>query len=369
MYEEKRTCWTPRSGFAQSSSSRLDGGVGLYRGSLLPRTLSTPGPPCHGDPDSKTSFSSVTITARRVPQTASVSSRDVPEDSVTQARGPMVRASKARPAPALSSTHTPLYSVAGGDHEPVTLRKKPMIVKVTEYQQAYRQGDGAAAAGPPEFRHSYSEGDRNRDAHPVFQGRLREARFESVQSCFNLDMPTSPTNSVFQGRLRETRADSVQSCSSLDLPSSSSNSVLYLDKSLSVSLQESETRRKVHRSTLSLYLSGAAPAAAEEGPDRPRRTRSASGRLVPPSLTPAELSACTLNRWDLEHPGKVDPVAMSDGPSGSDARSCSPTPLLRGERQSRLETARRAVKLDKEAHPRPAGFEAQLPVCSQPQGK
>ncbi|KAG5830890.1 hypothetical protein ANANG_G00297990 [Anguilla anguilla] len=103
MYEEKRTRWPPRSGFVQSNGSHADGGVAHPRGSPLHRTASAP---CPEDSDPKnppktnSSFSSITITARRVPQPASVPCRDGPDPgrltqawgSVTKARGPLAQA-------------------------------------------------------------------------------------------------------------------------------------------------------------------------------------------------------------------------------------------------------------------------------------
>ncbi|XP_064173272.1 uncharacterized protein LOC135244704 isoform X1 [Anguilla rostrata] len=344
MYEEKRTRWPPRSGFVQSNGSHADGGVAHPRGSPLHRTASAP---CPEDSDPKnppktnSSFSSITITARRVPQPASVPCRDGPDPgrltqawgSVTKARGPLAQtwssvsqarvqadgtvtqAPEAHPTPAGSSTRTPaptpLRAVASGDHEPVVLRKKPVILKVTECQQAYREGEGPAVTRPPEFRHSYSEGDLKRDA--PFRSRGR---------------PRDPSRDVPAGR--------------------SSSSVLYLDKSLSLSLEEPEDRRQVHRSTLSLYLSGTAPPAPEEGSTGPRRAPSFSGLFGRPDpAPPAELSAPALKRWNLWPPGKSEPGTASDGPPESNTRTGS-SPPLGDARQST------------------GDFEMRLPVCSQP---
>ena len=381
MYKEKTTCWPPHSGLVKSNSSHVDGGVALDQGSPLQRTLSTTGAPCPEDtapknpPKTKASFSSITITARRVPQTAGVPSQECPEPGCsTQARGPvsqagglmtqarnpvgqagdlltqtkgsvaqagdlLTKASEAHPAPAMSSTQTatPLRIAASSDCEPVVLRKKPVVIKVTEYQETYRPGERAAASKPAEFRHSYSGGDHNMDA-----------------LC------------GFPGQLQDTGARSVQSCAHLDRPASSTNSFLFLDKSLSVSLPKPESRREVHRSTLCLYLSGAAP---EAGSDGPRRPLSCSGGFANPKPAPAELVTPGLKRWNLMLPGKSDPSDVSDGPSGSNARTCVLKAPLGDARQLRPETTGHGGKPAEEACPRPGDFETRLPVCSQPRGK
>ncbi|XP_061084704.1 uncharacterized protein LOC133118608 [Conger conger] len=348
MYEEKTTCWPPHSGLVQSNNSLVDGGVALYQGSLPQRMSSASGSPCSKDTDPKnqpkTSFSSITITARRVPQTAGALSQEGPEPGFsTQARGPVTlggdlltqarspgsqagdlltqtrvpvaqvgglktKASEAHPAPAGSSIQilTPLRTVAGGEHEPVVFRKKPVAIKVTEYQQSFHPGERAAASRPPVFRHSYSGHDHNTDALG-FPGRLQDPRAQSVRSCAHLDLPARPTNSV-----------------------------LYLDKSLSVSLQEPESRREVHRSTLSLYLCGVAP---EEASDGPRRSLSCSGRFVNPNTAPAELSAP-----GLKLPGKSDPSNVSDKPSRPNAHSCVLKPSLGDTRSCVLKPSLRDTR-------------------------
>ncbi|KAJ8247976.1 hypothetical protein GJAV_G00236750 [Gymnothorax javanicus] len=327
MYKEKRAYSTPPSASVESDSSHMDGGVASCRDSLLQRTVRTPGAPCPEDTESKNplrkkmSFTSITITARKVPRTASATSQEESDTggqnqarpAVSRAQSPIMQAknrdSEAHPSPAARSTPPQPCTAPNGDHEPVVLRKKPLIMKVTEVQQGYCSRERATTARPPEFRHSYSEGDHKRE-------------------------PLSGP----QGGLQVPGAELLRSCTDLNRLSRASSTILFRDKSLSVSLEERSPRRAVHRSTLSLYVSGTTPPANNDGSNQ----------------NPAQ------EHWNLRHPGKLS--GRGAGDRTSDSHTCrSAERLLRGTPQAS------AVTPSQEGHPRRSDFNKRLPVCCQPQ--
>ncbi|MBN3299022.1 CJ090 protein, partial [Amia calva] len=200
----------------------------------------TDSPPAdaNGPPKMNSGFSSITITARRVVRpTQDPSQRDTGPGGGTQPDG-------GPPATATS------YDSPGVVH-----KRKATIIKVSEYRQSHTIDGPGRKARNPDFRHSYTEGDNKENllSRSCLTGECK-------------DPPATP------------RAGAVRSCAHHDVPAKAANSVLYLGKSLSISLPEPEsgTGPEVHRSALSLYLSSTATkedpdgvGAERNGPDGP----------------------------------------------------------------------------------------------------
>ncbi|XP_036403077.1 (E2-independent) E3 ubiquitin-conjugating enzyme FATS-like [Megalops cyprinoides] len=342
------------SGEIQTNGSQRVGASGQNRSRLLFRTVSFPEPINAGaldtptadiktPPTMKAGFSSITITARRVPQAP----REGPvPDPAAQVDGHVTQPAGTQPSPAQDATPTS----SPQDHAPVVRRRKATIIKVTEYQQTRCSGDKVAMVRPPEFRHSYSEGEGKGDALSQFwiQGGLDQ-------------VGSSPRRSV-------------RSCAHLEVPSGSMNSVLYLDKSLSVSLLEPESSREVHRSTLSLYLGGSSPT---EGPaesrkrgesERPRRPRSCAGVFGDPDPGRGATTGPALKQWCLSLPVKSNQVHTSNSTSSLNLLSCSPGLPPAGTWSPSTEAAGRHGTANDRVCPSLTDLSKERPACGNPQG-
>ncbi|XP_041722882.1 (E2-independent) E3 ubiquitin-conjugating enzyme FATS-like isoform X1 [Coregonus clupeaformis] len=197
------------------------GGHVPHRGSpTLLRTASVPNV-LGGRP--KTGFSSITITSCRVSQSRASQSQE--------ALYPHQPIQPIRSSTSLNPVMSHVLSSAIPKHSEVVTRYKATIVKVTEYRQSYSACARVQMRGPgtrtawPEHRHSYTGGDRHKD-------NGSSSRPLSLQPSF-------------------------RSCVQFEVTRRSANTVLYLDKSLSISIGQPEvTKPVVHRSTLSLYVGG-----------------------------------------------------------------------------------------------------------------
>ncbi|XP_071236261.1 (E2-independent) E3 ubiquitin-conjugating enzyme FATS-like [Salvelinus alpinus] len=168
----------------------------------------------------KTGFSSITITSCRVSQSGANRSH-YPHQPILPIRS----------STSLNPVMSHVLSSAIPKHSEVVTRHKATIVKVTEYRQSYSACAKVQMRGPgmrtawPEHRHSYTGEDSLKDNGSSF-------RPFSLQPSF-------------------------RSCVQLEVHWRSANTVLYLDKSLSISIGQPEvTKPVVHRSTLSLYVGG-----------------------------------------------------------------------------------------------------------------
>lgn len=168
----------------------------------------------------KTGFSSITITSCRISQSGANRSH-YPHQPILPIR----------PSTSLNPVMSHVLSSAIPKHSQVVTRNKATIVKVTVYRQSYSACAKVQMRGPgmriawPEHRHSYTGEDSLKDNGSSF-------RPFSLQPSF-------------------------RSCVQLEVRWRSANTVLYLDKSLSISIGQPEvTKPVVHRSTLSLYVGG-----------------------------------------------------------------------------------------------------------------
>ncbi|KAG7462998.1 hypothetical protein MATL_G00190670 [Megalops atlanticus] len=338
----------------QTDGSRKVGASGQNGSRLLVRTVSFPEPINAGAEDTPTAdiktpptmkagFSSITITARRVSQAP----REGPgPDPAVQVDGHVTQPAGTHPSPAQSATPTS----SPQDHAPVMRRRKATIIKVTEYRQTRCSGDKVAMTRPPEFRHSYSEGEGKADALSQFW----------IQDGLD-QVGSSPRRSV-------------HSYAHPEVPSGSMNSVLYLDKSLSVSLLEPESSREVHRSTLSLYLGGPSPT---EGPaesrkrdesDRPSRPRSCAGVFGDPDPGRAGTAGPALKQWCLSLPVKSNQAHTSNSTSSLNPRACSPGLPPAGTWRPSTEAVGRRGNANDRACPSLTDLSKERPACGNPQG-
>ncbi|CAB1312714.1 unnamed protein product [Coregonus sp. 'balchen'] len=162
---------------------------------------------------SKTGFSSITITSHRVSQSGDSQSQE--------ALYPHLLIQPVRSSISLDPVMSPVLSSAILKHSELVTRHNATIVKVTEYRQSYYAGRERGLPGLN--KHSYIGGDRHKDNGSSY-------RPLSLQPSFH-------------------------SCVQLEVPLRSANLVLYLDKSLSISIGQPEGKKQVvHRSTLSLYV-------------------------------------------------------------------------------------------------------------------
>ncbi|XP_035519573.1 uncharacterized protein LOC118329474 [Morone saxatilis] len=206
----------------------------------------------------KPAFSSITITARKVLPSRSTSQDPVYPSTLTQHV-------KVSPQPKLSGTFggkassIPTRTMRVSNSQLDVCRQKPTIVMPNEVRQAYSSADGLAVRDRGkrkeqlvQRRLSYTEVDRKWD---VIGGSL-------------LNLSSQP---------------SYRSCIHLEVPLRSTSSVVFLDKSLSISLVELEGRSAgqptSYRSTLSVRLGVLScrrsstdnkPAKTNEGYRRPR---------------------------------------------------------------------------------------------------
>ncbi|KAM6963951.1 (E2-independent) E3 ubiquitin-conjugating enzyme FATS isoform 1-T2 [Tautogolabrus adspersus] len=262
-------------------------------------------------PQSKASFSSITISSRKVCRSASLPGSDTRENSpkshdspslsdksmdpnsrqvTVQRKAMIVKVTEQRmvsgPVPSAKNAKTPLVSQA---LDAVVQRRKATIIKVTEHRESYTRGK--VGARNPEFRHSYTEGlykDNN------MWSQENHSKHNAAPSYPHLDSTKTLNSTVAQ------------------------------DTSTSEPEKNGGT---LHRSTLSLFVSNppaiAAPATSEvslravgQRSDRPQRPQSCYGNVFGHSTTSKDDVTQPVARklsFGLPQETKINP-ANSDSP-------------------------------------------------------
>ncbi|KAK1793481.1 hypothetical protein P4O66_011857 [Electrophorus voltai] len=223
----------------------------LYTPSLS-QALSTPETRLCCSTNSLSGFTSITITARRV--SLSVPSLLSPEIRTQNQRNKL-------PVPSASTMSTcddttQQASVSWGNPA-VLLKHQATMVKVTENRERDYPGKRfASSLAFPVCRNSYTESKTTSQA----LARSKE------EPALGRSFPSVSEHLIFH------------SCLHLELLPGPFSSMLYLDKSLSISLARlQEGGRTLHRSTLSLYIRGALRPGCPESPGVRPLSRAHSG--------------------------------------------------------------------------------------------
>uniref|UniRef100_A0A4W4GI76 ALMS motif domain-containing protein n=1 Tax=Electrophorus electricus TaxID=8005 RepID=A0A4W4GI76_ELEEL len=223
----------------------------LYTPSLS-QALSTPETRLCCSTNSLSGFTSITITARRV--SLSVPSLLSPEIRTQNQRNKL-------PVPSASTMSTcddttQQASVSWGNPA-VPLKHQATMVKVTENRERDYPGKRfASSLAFPVCRNSYTESKTTSQA----LARSKE------EPALGRSFPSVSEHLIFH------------SCLHLELLPGPFSSMLYLDKSLSISLARlQEGGRTLHRSTLSLYIRGALRPGCPESPGVRPLSRARSG--------------------------------------------------------------------------------------------
>ncbi|XP_046885691.1 (E2-independent) E3 ubiquitin-conjugating enzyme FATS-like [Hypomesus transpacificus] len=171
--------------------------------------------------ETKAGFSSITITSRKVSNTHIYQSHETLHPHAQPHQVSTARLLTKSPALSSESTKSSKSALE---------IQRASILKVTEdrqgssiFDRVLMRGAGRKRAGLPEYRYSYTEGHKSQDAG---QSSRSLPPLHSFRSCLHLEVPPV-----------------------------SSSSVLFLNKSLSISLGQAEDgSSRVHRSTLSLSV-------------------------------------------------------------------------------------------------------------------
>lgn len=302
------------------------------------RALSAPTPhaasqtPCTGTlVVPKTSFSSITISSRKVTRTSSLPGSSRPSSPGEQAGYPassaypqarpdpeppssnpvtlrrkatIVKVTEQRvtpgpPAPHLNGTQGPGTPPGMNQGcETVVRRRKATIIKVTEHRESYSAGKRGSGSRPTEYRHSYTEG--------VYQ----ENSFWQQGSLETQEHPETPSNKHVE-------------CSP-----DGTNSSLNPNRATAVALRDPERGSTLHRSSVCLFVShpptGEAPAGSI-GRDRSERPRPLScyanvfGNSEPGRETIGTQAAP--RKWSTELPGGTQNGSVKDTSRGLHAGS------------------------------------------------
>lgn len=327
------------SAYSQTADSGSYGGVSnLFRTASVPDVVGR---------SPKTTFSSITIAARKVRPSLSTSQDPVYPSTPTQTV-------KESTPPKLPETFggralpIPTSTMRVSNSQPDVCRQNPPIVTTNEFRQAYSPADGLAVRDRgkrkvhlAQCRLSYKEGDRQQD---LIGGSL-------------MNLSSQP---------------SYRSCIHLEVPLRSTSSVVFLDKSLSISLVELEGRRarqpSLHRSTLSVRVGVSScfrsstnnkPAKTNEGYRRPRAA------MLGRNKGKSQDSGFSHCRGPLsKHRGrKVEQIApahdVNSKSDDSDTQHHSNSLGLlsfRGPSPSNTKTGRQKGNADEAAFPTPSNF-------------
>lgn len=220
-------------------------------------------------------FSSITFSARMVPQATDTSPLESPAAEarfLTLTHGSQLAHDK------YSATTAQGYSMVDCDSKPLLSKRWPASIKMTDHRQSYFLGPNVCETRAPEFRHSVTNGENKENAFPGIWQQDSCDFYESSAQC------------------------SHWTCSRLEVSLSAVYSVLYLNRALSVSLGRGTvepSKADVYRSTLSLRLQSTAlhrqalnsPGSGNEL-ERPRRSSGFPGvrgslECKPGSASPA----------------------------------------------------------------------------------
>uniref|UniRef100_A0A667XNG4 Uncharacterized protein n=1 Tax=Myripristis murdjan TaxID=586833 RepID=A0A667XNG4_9TELE len=235
---------TPSNDSQRAQSISYRGAANLLRTASVPDVVGQ---------SPKAAYSSITIAARKVPQAGS------------SLQGPVYPSCPTRPVRAITppqplerrALSTPRCTRRFSNSQPDLCRQNPTVVRTNELRQSYPTADGFAMREPGkrkvqplQHRHSYTEGNSN----------------QSLISDSFLPLSSQP---------------SYRSCVHLEVPLRSTSSVVFLDKSLSISLVDLSGRRAaqptLYRSTLSVHLS--VPSCHRSSTDnKPAKTDESYGR-------------------------------------------------------------------------------------------
>ncbi|MFT7807331.1 uncharacterized protein LOC108939598 [Arapaima gigas] len=205
----------------------------VSRDSSLHRSTSTPEGPSLTVPTMggitglskmRSGFSSITIASRKVPQATNNNKSDRPEHSTLTPAAP---------------GYIAVFQPA------VVYRRKATAIKVTGRRQSYTMGEALDGSHPTTFRHSYAEGDsKDNSLSPFLLQSSGSLLQDFVGTCDLSKEPVEPTCSTACLKKSEDLGGGGQ---------------------------------KIHRSTLSLYLSR--PSSGPTSGNRPRRPLSFTGGL------------------------------------------------------------------------------------------
>ncbi|XP_062331488.1 (E2-independent) E3 ubiquitin-conjugating enzyme FATS isoform X2 [Osmerus eperlanus] len=313
---------------------------------LNPHTLSHTQTPSAGTAlvPKSTSFSSITISSRKVTRTSSlpgssrpsspgeqpsfhssssrprapVPSEPLSPDHTTLRQASIVKVAEHRmnpcsPVVLLNGPQGPRTSVScepqrGHSCEVVVRRRKATIIKVTEHRESYSAGQGGLGSRQAEYRHSYTEGVY-RENSLWQQGSLESPDHNETPFYKHLEHSPESTNS-----------------------SSSPN------RATTVYPREPESGSTLHRSTLCLYVSGSST--NNTSTEKVNRERSVKARrpvscyagMFGHSEPSPEMigTQAPPRKWSVELPGEMHIDSVKDTAIGLDTHAAFGFPISAG---------------------------------------